>query len=188
VVGSGSSGLSDPRGGAAIDRHEAVFRFNRAQTAGYEGYVGSKTTILLGNIITTRMFLQAITQSTQPNARVALNAQGWNGEEYIHWPSTTKGTSTVRRLCNVLHDPPFYVMRPTLVEDFLAIYREICNLTQTYQLPPECAPASAPEVFSRAKLTYGACVVFVGLSCHHNDDVLDAHTGQVTYATACPPG
>jgi hypothetical protein len=144
VVGSGSSGLREPRGGAAIDRHEAVFRFNRAQTAGYEGYIGSKTTIRLGNLITTRMFLQAITQSTQPNARTALNAQGWNCDEYIHWPSSKKGISTVRRLCNVLHDPAFYVMRPTVLGDFREFYSEICNITQAYQLPSECAPASAP--------------------------------------------
>ena len=136
-MGSGGSSLREPRGGAAIDRHEAVFRFNRAQTAGYEGFVGSKTTIRLGNIRTTRMFLKAIEKSTQPNARAALSEQGWDGDEYIQWPSE-KGSVFIRRMCDVMHDPAFYVMRPTLVGDCREFYRKICNLIRTHQ-SPECA-------------------------------------------------
>jgi len=134
VVGSGGSSLREPRGGAAIDRHEAVFRFNRAQTAGYEGFVGSKTTIRLGNIRTTRTFLKAIEKSTQPNARAALSEQGWDGDEYIHWPSD-KYAATLRSACNVMHDPAFYVMRPTLLRNCREFYREICNLIRTHQSP-----------------------------------------------------
>jgi len=133
VVGNGGSSLREPRGGAAIDRHEAVFRFNQAQTAGYEGFVGSKTTIRLGNLETIRTFLKAIEKSTQPNATAALSEQGWDGDEYIQWEGTN--AATIRRACNVMHDPAFYVMRPTLVGDCREFYSNICNLIRTHQSP-----------------------------------------------------
>jgi hypothetical protein len=53
-VGNGGATSRDPRGGAGIDRHEAVFRFNFAQTAGYEGFVGSKTTVRVINHLRSR--------------------------------------------------------------------------------------------------------------------------------------
>lgn len=49
VVGSSGSLLMHANG-AAIDSHEAVFRFNAAPTAGYERHVGSRTTHRLTNL------------------------------------------------------------------------------------------------------------------------------------------
>jgi hypothetical protein len=141
-VGSGGASIREPRGGAAIDRHEAVFRFNFAQTAGYEGFVGSKTTIRIGNHITTRAFDEVIRRSTQPNARLALNAKGWNCDEFIQWPS--RYPASIMSLCNVMHDPPFYVMRSTFVREMREMYGEICALLLDR---PKCVPTplSVPE-------------------------------------------
>ena len=135
VVGNGGASIREPRGGAAIDRHEAVFRSNFAQTAGYEGFVGSKTTIRIGNHITTRAFDEVIRRSTQPNARLALNAKGWNCDEFIQWPS--RYPASIMSLCNVMHDPPFYVMRSTFVREMREMYVEICTLLLDR---PKCVP------------------------------------------------
>jgi hypothetical protein len=144
VVGNGASSLRDPRGGAAIDRHEAVFRFNFAQTAGYEGFVGSNRTIRIGNDVTSKRFLEVILESNL-SPRAALSAQGWDGDEFIQWNTETfgrpKDASLVRRLCSAMHDPAFYVMRPTLVKDLRKIYREICHV-----LAPGCVPVSTPNL------------------------------------------
>jgi len=48
VVGNGGSLLLSA-GGAAIDAHEAVIRFNGGITKGFEQYVGTKTTVRLTN-------------------------------------------------------------------------------------------------------------------------------------------
>jgi hypothetical protein len=48
VVGNSGSLLEDQRG-AEIDEHDAVLRFNAAKIAGFEQFVGSKTTIRLLN-------------------------------------------------------------------------------------------------------------------------------------------
>jgi len=123
VVGSGGASMREPRGGAAIDRHEAVFRFNFAQTAGYEGFVGSKTTVRVGNHETSRAFDEVIRQ--QPNARAALSAKGWNCDEYIQW--SARYPAVIRSLCSAMH-PTFYVMRQTLVQEYREFYSKVCAL------------------------------------------------------------
>jgi hypothetical protein len=45
LVGNAPSILADPRTGAAIDRHEAVFRFNVGDTEAQTRFTGSKTTV-----------------------------------------------------------------------------------------------------------------------------------------------
>lgn len=44
VVGNGGIILENPYNGYTIDQHDAVFRINEGPTAGFEKYVGSKTT------------------------------------------------------------------------------------------------------------------------------------------------
>ena len=123
VVANGGASMREPRGGAAIDRHEAVFRFNFAQTAGYEGFVGSKTTVRVGNHETSRAFDEVIRQ--QPNARAALSAKGWSCDEYIQW--SARYPAAVRSLCIAMH-PTFYVMRQTLVQEYRQFYSQVCAL------------------------------------------------------------
>eukprot|EP00873_Tetraselmis_striata_P002621 jgi/Tetstr1/422885/TSEL_001297.t1 len=55
VVGN-SGNLRRAEWGAEIDRHEAVFRFNRAPTAGYEKWVGRRTDFRILNNAESRIY------------------------------------------------------------------------------------------------------------------------------------
>lgn len=57
AVGNGGVSLQDPRNGAAIDKHEAILRFNDGPTRKFEKFVGSKTTFRAINNAWTRYVL-----------------------------------------------------------------------------------------------------------------------------------
>jgi hypothetical protein len=57
AVVSSASSLKKYKFGREIDAHDAVFRFNKAPTAGFEDMVGSKTTIRLINSQVQKIFV-----------------------------------------------------------------------------------------------------------------------------------
>eukprot|EP00873_Tetraselmis_striata_P002620 jgi/Tetstr1/422884/TSEL_001296.t1 len=67
VVGN-SGNLRHAEWGAEIDRHEAVFRFNRAPTAGYEKWVGQRTDFRILNNVQSRIYAQGGKRSPELHA------------------------------------------------------------------------------------------------------------------------
>lgn len=137
-MGNGGATSRDPRAGAAIDRHEAVFRFNFARTWAHEDYVGSKTTVRMINHNAHVAFNHLLSKAnrTQPNAAATLNEKGWNADEYI--VLKTKSAVAFRNLCRLMHNIPLYVMRGTILREGDALYSSICALLQHRR--GECAP------------------------------------------------
>jgi hypothetical protein len=142
VVGNG--GGRDPRGGAGIDRHEAVFRFNLAQTKDHEGFVGSKTTVRVLNHLRSRAMYTLLKKSsrTQPNAMVTLSQNGLTSDEYID-VSRRKwlDPGMFRGRCGLIDN--FYQMRDTLLHEGHSLYHNIGALIQRQRT--QCAPLPHPK-------------------------------------------
>ena len=136
LVGNAPSILADPRTGAAIDRHEAVFRLNVGDTEAQTRFTGSKTTVRVVNGAHVLIMLEAFRKRDDS----MLNK--YKADELALVASKLQNhQGNFLTFCNSQHGPMRFTMR-TLLESFkagnTALYHEVCDAlaVSQYALPP----------------------------------------------------
>ena len=152
LVGNAPSILADPRTGAAIDRHEAVFRLNVGDTEAQTRFTGSKTTVRVLNREHVLIMWEAFRKRDDSmlnkyKANHLALVQNFKRDQRFrdkHW------VFNFLTFCNMQYGSMRFTMR-TLLESFRAgytsLYYEVCDAlaASQYALPP------SPH-FSRRKL------------------------------------
>jgi len=164
VVGNAPSILADPRTGAAIDRHEAVFRSNVADTKSQTRFTGSKTTVRLIN----HQHVDIMERAFQKGDDLVLDKYQADELElgFSQWHLSFElangiTSSNFLTFCSMQHGPMHFTIRallPTAQKEYTSLYyglRKALAASRKIQVRP--GPSKPPTGFAALYMALRMC-------------------------------